>query len=69
MAICYKCKHFMNAEPTGPRCDIWYNHFCKASPLKKFTNPVTGMEETNTDTGFEHCREVNKGDCPKYEEN
>lgn len=75
--VCYQCKHFHNEEPTGPRKDIWYNHFCKASPLPIAMNPVTGEMQSKssndlgttiyTDRGFKFCRDVNDGNCELWE--
>jgi len=75
--ICYKCKYFHNAEPCGYRNNIWYNHFCKASPLKTDIDPVTGRmsfvtenclgKGAYTDRRFAYCRDINEGNCKKYE--
>lgn len=78
VTICTQCEHFMNREPTGPRTDIWYNHFCLASPLPKKVNPYNGALQpcdvndlggeyfTSPDEGFKNCRYVNDGKCPKF---
>ena len=75
--VCYDCKHFHNEETSGPRKDIWYNHYCKASPLPMEMNPVTGEIQatcTNdlgtkiyTDRGFRFCRDINDGNCELWE--
>ncbi len=77
MTICVDCKHFRNQEPSGPRRDVWYNHFCAASPLPKGQDPVTGkvQQVTSNDLGtqgytddeFYHCRDMNGGKCSKWE--
>lgn len=77
MTICAKCKHFLGKERGTPREDIWYNHFCTASPRKVEIDPVTGKEryyavndlgqEYYTHEKYMFCRDVNKGNCPKFE--
>ncbi|MGE0626815.1 MAG: hypothetical protein AB7O43_03260 [Hyphomicrobiaceae bacterium] len=75
--FCTKCLHFMNREPEGARKDIWYNHYCKASPLKRRIDPLDGVSKPHTtnsfgmhifvDEEYQHCRDVNDGNCPKFQ--
>ncbi len=69
--ICAECIHFINQGP------IWYSQFCAASPLEKAIDPVTGAEtymatnslgmHTTSDNAYQYCRDVNDGNCPKFE--
>lgn len=78
MTFCKTCKHHIAAEQNTVRADIWYNHFCAASPRVSVTDPVTGKggySETNdlgraviTDNKYRYCRDVNNGDCQLFEE-
>jgi hypothetical protein len=76
VTICKTCAHFHNREPSGPRSHVWYNHFCKATPLPTKIDPYDGAtkaysvndlgSEYFTDDKFERCRKVNDGRCPKW---
>ena len=67
--ICTKCKHLLNTNPRGPRRDVWHQHYCKASPQKPTRNPYNGKMVTENECGYEHCRDLNHGACPKFKEN
>ena len=76
--ICVQCKHHEGIED-GHRTDCWYNHFCKhpETLLIRDIDPVTGVEgyaKVNslgtpylTDSPFPYCRDINHGNCPRYE--
>lgn len=73
--ICTQCAHHIQAEDIPSRQDIWYNHLCGASPLPTKIDPVTGKRahydensigEGPTMSEFYYCRDVNKGNCPKF---
>ena len=74
MNICVDCKHHENLTPER---GAWYNHMCKANPLPKSINPVTGKTETfkSNDLGMvifvdqqnAYCRDINTdGECKQY---
>jgi len=64
-AICYNCKHFLNLNAGTKRADIWYSHVCKAYPLPRVFNYVTGKQEPQ---GYANCRDHNDdGKCRKFE--
>lgn len=74
--VCANCIHFHNRED-GPRTGIWYNQFCKVSPREKTVDPVSGKtgykgvndfgQEYLTDEPYRNCRDINKGNCPRFE--
>ena len=75
--ICFGCKHHLEVRDAR-NITIWYNQFCKASPLPKAIDPVTGKSgysQTNdlgdthiSDQKFHYCRTINtRGNCPKFE--
>ena len=76
--ICKQCKHFHNIEPTGPRKDIWYNHYCKAVDLPTAQDPLDGVVKpfSQNDLGrtifldepYPHCRDINDGNCKAFEQ-
>jgi hypothetical protein len=79
LTICKNCHFFKNLEPDSPRKDVWYNHLCKASPLKKEIDPYDGEEKYvqinslgakyYTDKGFEYCRNINSNrNCSKFKD-
>lgn len=78
-AVCKECVYFLNTAEVGtPQEGIWYNHFCKATPLPVKRDPYDGVEKCYgvndlgtqyfvTDQEFEYIRKVNKdGNCPKF---
>lgn len=69
MTICYECKNFINLAQNSCREHIWYNHICLASPSRTRVNPVTGMTEfiEGDESGYMYCRDVNFGNCDKFE--
>lgn len=76
ITICRKCVHFLGKDATSPRKDVWYNHFCKASPLPTRIDPYDGKEKPCgvndlggayfTENKFQYCRDVNDGACTKW---
>ena len=76
VTICTQCVHFMNLKPRSPRAHIWYNHLCKATPLPTTIDPdgkkrfyaVNDLgQEYFSDNQYQYCREVNNGNCPKFQ--
>lgn len=62
LTFCVNCK---NHKLCGS--DVWYNHFCLASPNEKIMDFVRGKEEYQNNK-FEYCKEVNiDGHCEKYQ--
>ncbi len=61
MTICMKCKNHLGGNFDEP----WHQHFCKASPLEKKMNFVTGMVETiHGIDEYAFCRDINSdGEC------
>lgn len=66
--VCYNCRNFFNAEPIGSHSDIWYNHYCLASPKPRKIDPVTGKERNAAYDRYRYCRDVNTGNCKLYEQ-
>ena len=69
--ICKKCKFFLIGKEhrKTPRELVWYNLYCKASPLAPAVDPVLGGTVYDNDLPYEHCRDVNTaGHCPKFEQ-
>lgn len=64
---CKDCKfHLCVAQ--NQMADVWYNHFCKASPTPPKFDPITGKHEEDG-YRYEFCKDINKsGNCPKFEE-
>lgn len=58
--------------------EVWYNFFCAASPLPRERSIITGeLVSTGTsslgmkyesDESYKHCRDVNDGNCEKFED-
>lgn len=77
VTICNRCTHFLNKEPDTVRKDLWYNHFCKASPLKKkkdfYDGKVKSVKINSvgvgvfTDDNYAHCSDINNGNCELWE--
>lgn len=77
VSVCTKCRSFMNLEPGSPREHIWYNHLCKATPLPTAIDPYDGKTKPCgvndlgnkyfTENQFQYCRNVNEGNCPKFQ--
>jgi len=72
MTICTRCKHFYQ------RSEVWYDQFCKASPLEKRVDPIDGRVKCfgvndlgnsySTHNGYHYARNINTdGKCEKYE--
>ena len=80
VSVCKNCKHFRNLEPDSPRAHVWYNHVCARSPKPKKIDPYDGKLKPwgKNDLGgkvfyseekeFQYCRDVNDGQCRKFEE-
>jgi hypothetical protein len=69
MTACRDCKHFLYVTKNpnfGEDDPIWYSMFCKASPIPPEFDPYTGKFEKGSEE-FHFCRDINKGDCPKFE--
>lgn len=77
--ICAQCTHFLNTG-VGVYSEIWYSHYCRATPLPVTIDPVTGVQRAygvnalgtryfvmDDEPPYAHCRDINTGDCPKYE--
>jgi len=59
--ICAKCEHHLSSSY------IWYENFCKASPISDTIDPVTGKTEYELGVNkYRFCRDVNKGDCKLF---
>jgi len=75
--ICTKCVHFMSLEPGSVRKHVWYNQLCKAAPLPTKIDPYDDNikpfninnfgNEYFTENEFRYCRDVNDGNCPKFQ--
>lgn len=75
--ICVNCKHLKSISD-GPRTGIWYNMYCSAVRRMSAIDPVSGNrcflgknsfgEDYFTDEEYPHCRDINKGNCPYFEE-
>jgi len=70
---CVDCENFINKEPDGPGKDIWYNHLCKAAPLRTKQDPYDGKVKPYLGGGvfieeeYENCREINHdGNCNRF---
>ena len=76
--VCIKCKLHFDHEKGSPREHVWYNHYCKANPRERVIDPVTGIEGYGgvndlggfyiTDEKYRHCRDLNKGMCPLFQQ-
>lgn len=76
--ICVRCKHFLDISG-GFNAGVWYNHLCKATPLPVAIDPVDGRTKAygvnavgtrywvGKEEAYAFCRDINTGDCPKYE--
>ena len=76
--ICKNCKNYIHiiCNPSAP--SVWYNHYCKAAPLEKKNNPVTGEVgywtkndlgiEVESDSEYNYCRNINYGNCVLFVE-
>jgi hypothetical protein len=67
MTLCRDCKHHLTRDQNSPRANIWYNHFCGASPNELVIDPVTGLEEYEHGEPYRHCRSINDGNCQLFE--
>lgn len=77
VTICTQCVHLMNLEPGSPREHVWYNHLCAAVPLPMKVDPYDGKTkpygftfsrgEYLTEHQYQYCRNVNKGECSKFQ--
>lgn len=66
MTICIECKHYTN-KIINHCPNIWYSHYCKASPNELKMSPVTGEEEYEFGEEYQYCREINvDGKCLKF---
>jgi hypothetical protein len=75
--LCKDCKFHRHIikNPSAP--EVWYNHYCGASPLPESVDPVTGKvgfvavndlgRPYLTDVQFHHCRDINTGNCHLFE--
>lgn len=63
---CHDCRHMMHriANPSAPT--VWYNYLCDATPLPPEFDPITGDMITR-EPAWAYCRDVNNGECPKFE--
>lgn len=76
ITMCKDCVYFF--DPYGDNHGIWYNQFCKASEREQGIDPVTGetvYKDRNsfgkvcfTKERYEYCRDINTGDCPKFQD-
>ncbi len=57
--ICVKCVHCVKPQ------SAWDDYSCQVSPLEPKLNVVTGVMEGEGVYSF--CRDVNDGNCLKYE--
>lgn len=63
---CRNCKHLINTEKNPDAPNIWYSLLCAATPLPPTFDPYSGEFE-HAGEPFAYCRDVNKGECPKFE--
>ena len=63
--ICIQCRYFLDVSE-GVNTNVWYHNFCAATPHRRWIDPVTGEETTANGRRYAYCRDVNDGDCPKY---
>ena len=61
--ICVKCRHRFSIVSNVTRTI----HLCRATVLERHFDLVTGEQVTATGYDNAFCRDVNKGDCAKYE--
>lgn len=66
ITACIKCQHFFNAGKDTGWKNMWYNHFCLASPI-----PISSRFDSTTgrrlkSTEYRFCLDVNDGNCPKF---
>ena len=73
--ICVECKWHCGAVPEA----VWYDHRCQNPGLKRIQeqDPVTGLigftgvnslgQPYQTDAEFPYCRDINKGNCERFE--
>ena len=65
--VCVKCKwHRGVARRKRGHDDIWYVHTCKHPDVlsREHIDPVTGQLAP---TEYPYCRDINHGDCEKFE--
>lgn len=74
MTACKDCIHLLLKREPGvfivnrtSASPIWYEMYCQASPIPPEFDPYTGKLEKQNE-GFHFCRDINTGDCPKFEE-
>lgn len=70
--ICKECKHHIHDTQNEMAPEVWYNHFCGASPLPMALDAVTGKLGYSTgryvqEHPYKYCRDVNKGNCSLFE--
>jgi hypothetical protein len=75
--LCKDCKFHRHIvrNPSAP--EVWYNHYCAASPLPETVDPVTGAtgyasrndlgRDIIVDEPYNYCREINDGNCHLFQ--
>ena len=76
--ICKECINYIHIITNSAAPNVWYNHYCKAVPLKKKIDPVTGNiaywskndfgMEVESDVKYNYCRNINYGNCALFVE-
>lgn len=78
MTICKNCKHYRHLMQNPAAPEVWYNHFCGASPLPRERSLITGElvaivvndlgQKYESDRAYAFCRDINTGNCKKFED-